>query len=116
MATRTSKSTSTARKSRSPARNQRDDPREARLTRKRSSAKITQAVITVPAYFNDSQRNATRDAGKIAGAKCSASSMSRPPRHWPTARQEKDEKIAVYDIGGSTFDIRSSKSRWRLRE
>ena len=47
--------------------------------------KITQAVITVPAYFNDSQRQATKDAGRIAGLKCSASSTSRPRRLSPTA-------------------------------
>jgi molecular chaperone DnaK len=68
--------------------------------------KITQAVITVPAYFNDSQRNATKDAGKIAGLE-----VLRIVNE-PTAAslaygldKKKDEKIAVYDLGGGTFDI-----------
>src|SRR6187397_1088973 len=68
--------------------------------------KITQAVITVPAYFNDSQRNATKDAGKIAGL-----DVLRIVNE-PTAAslaygldKKKDEKIAVYDLGGGTFDI-----------
>jgi len=68
--------------------------------------KVTQAVITVPAYFNDSQRQATKDAGKIAGLEV--------PRivNEPTAAalaygldKKKDETIAVYDFGGGTFDI-----------
>jgi molecular chaperone DnaK len=68
--------------------------------------KITQAVITVPAYFNDSQRNATKDAGRIAGLE-----VLRIVNE-PTAAslaygldKKKDEKIAVYDLGGGTFDI-----------
>ncbi|HEY6291795.1 MAG TPA: molecular chaperone DnaK [Terriglobia bacterium] len=68
--------------------------------------KITQAVITVPAYFNDSQRQATKDAGKIAGLE-----VLRIVNE-PTAAalaygldKEKDETIAVYDFGGGTFDI-----------
>jgi molecular chaperone DnaK len=68
--------------------------------------KITQAVITVPAYFNDSQRNATKDAGKIAGLE-----VLRIVNE-PTAAslaygldKKSDEKIAVYDLGGGTFDI-----------
>jgi molecular chaperone DnaK len=68
--------------------------------------KITQAVITVPAYFNDSQRNATKDAGKIAGLEVlriinepTAASLSYG------LEKKKDEKIAVYDLGGGTFDI-----------
>ena len=67
---------------------------------------ITQAVITVPAYFNDSQRQATKDAGKIAGLE-----VLRIVNE-PTAAslaygldKNKDEKIAVYDLGGGTFDI-----------
>jgi molecular chaperone DnaK len=67
---------------------------------------ITQAVITVPAYFNDSQRNATKDAGKIAGLEVlriinepTASSLA-----YGLDRKE-DETIAVYDLGGGTFDI-----------
>jgi molecular chaperone DnaK len=67
---------------------------------------VTQAVITVPAYFNDSQRQATKDAGRIAGLEVSriineptASSLA-----YGLAKQ-KDEKIAVFDLGGGTFDI-----------
>jgi molecular chaperone DnaK len=67
---------------------------------------ITEAVITVPAYFNDSQRNATKAAGEIAGLKV------RRIINEPTAAslaygldKASDEKIAVYDLGGGTFDI-----------
>ena len=74
---------------------------EARL-----GEKITEAVITVPAYFNDSQRNATKAAGEIAGLNV------RRIINEPTAASlaygldnKKDEKIAVYDLGGGTFDI-----------
>jgi molecular chaperone DnaK len=72
----------------------------------RLGEKITQAVITVPAYFNDSQRQATKDAGRIAGLE-----VLRIINE-PTAASlaygldnKKDEKIAVYDLGGGTFDI-----------
>ena len=68
--------------------------------------KITDAVVTVPAYFNDSQRQATKDAGKIAGLNV------RRIINEPTAAslaygldKKKDEKIAVFDLGGGTFDI-----------
>ncbi|HSO26745.1 MAG TPA: Hsp70 family protein, partial [Anaerolineales bacterium] len=67
---------------------------------------VTQAVITVPAYFNDAQRNATKDAGKIAGLEVlriinepTASSLAYG------MDKKKDEVIAVYDLGGGTFDI-----------
>jgi molecular chaperone DnaK len=67
---------------------------------------VTQAVITVPAYFNDAQRNATKDAGKIAGLEVlriinepTASSLAYG------LDKKKDETIAVYDLGGGTFDI-----------
>ena len=67
---------------------------------------VTDAVITVPAYFNDSQRQATKDAGKIAGLNV------RRIINEPTAaalayglEKKKDEKIAVFDLGGGTFDI-----------
>jgi molecular chaperone DnaK len=68
---------------------------------------VTRAVITVPAYFNDAQRNATKEAGRLAGLKSSASSTSRPPPRSPTASTASSEKskIAVYDLGGGTFDI-----------
>jgi len=68
--------------------------------------KITQAVITVPAYFNDSQRNATKDAGKIAGLEVLR--IINEPTSASLAyglEKSKDEKIAVYDLGGGTFDI-----------
>jgi molecular chaperone DnaK len=68
--------------------------------------RITQAVITVPAYFNDAQRQATRDAGRIAGLDVlriinepTAASLSYG------LDKKKDERIAVYDLGGGTFDI-----------
>ncbi|MBI4785800.1 MAG: molecular chaperone DnaK [Chloroflexi bacterium] len=68
--------------------------------------KVTQAVITVPAYFNDSQRQATKDAGRIAGLEVlriinepTASSLAYG------LDKQKDETIAVYDFGGGTFDI-----------
>src|SRR5687767_981570 len=67
---------------------------------------VTQAVITVPAYFNDSQRQATKDAGKIAGLEVlriinepTASSLAYG------LDRKKDEKIVVYDLGGGTFDV-----------
>ena len=68
--------------------------------------KITQAVITVPAYFNDSQRNATKDAGKIAGLEVLR--IINEPTAASLAYgldKKNDEKIAVYDLGGGTFDI-----------
>ena len=68
---------------------------------------VTQAVITVPAYFNDSQRQATKDAGKIAGLEVlriinepTASALA-----YGLDKQGKDQTIAVYDLGGGTFDI-----------
>jgi len=68
--------------------------------------KITEAVITVPAYFNDSQRQATKDAGKIAGL--DVKRIINEPTAASLAYgmdKQKDEKIAVYDLGGGTFDI-----------
>src|SRR5215216_3691351 len=68
--------------------------------------KIVQAVITVPAYFNDSQRQATKDAGKIAGLEVLR--IINEPTAASLAYgldKKKDEKIAVYDLGGGTFDI-----------
>jgi len=68
--------------------------------------KVTQAVITVPAYFNDSQRQATKDAGRIAGLEVLR--IINEPTAAALAYgldKKKDEKIAVYDLGGGTFDI-----------
>jgi molecular chaperone DnaK len=68
--------------------------------------KISQAVITVPAYFNDSQRQATKDAGKIAGLEVLR--IINEPTAASLAYgldKKKDEKIAVYDLGGGTFDV-----------
>jgi len=68
--------------------------------------KITQAVITVPAYFNDSQRNATKDAGKIAGLEVLRIINEPTAASLAYGLDKKtDEKIAVYDLGGGTFDI-----------
>lgn len=72
----------------------------------RTGEKITQAVITVPAYFNDSQRQATKDAGRIAGLEVLR--IINEPTAASLAYgldKKKDEKIAVYDLGGGTFDI-----------
>jgi molecular chaperone DnaK len=68
--------------------------------------KITQVVVTVPAYFNDAQRQATKDAGKIAGLEVMR--IINEPTAASLAYgldKKKDEKIAVYDLGGGTFDI-----------
>ncbi|HRV08215.1 MAG TPA: Hsp70 family protein, partial [Acidobacteriota bacterium] len=68
--------------------------------------KVTQAVITVPAYFNDSQRQATKDAGKIAGLEVQR--LVNEPTAAALAYgldRKKDETIAVFDFGGGTFDI-----------
>jgi molecular chaperone DnaK len=69
---------------------------------------VTQAVITVPAYFNDSQRQATKDAGKIAGLEVlriinepTAAALS----YGVDKSDKKDRKVAVYDLGGGTFDV-----------
>ncbi|MBK8287658.1 MAG: molecular chaperone DnaK [Cellvibrionales bacterium] len=68
---------------------------------------VTEAVITVPAYFNDSQRQATKDAGRIAGleVKRIINEPTAAAIAFGMDKQEGDRKIAVYDLGGGTFDI-----------
>src|SRR6187397_3670937 len=69
--------------------------------------KVTDAVITVPAYFNDSQRQATKDAGRIAGleVKRIINEPTAAALAFGLDKKEGDRKIAVYDLGGGTFDI-----------
>jgi len=83
--------------------------------------KVTQAVITIPAYFNSSQRQATEDAGKIAGLEVLR--IINEPTAASLAyglQKKKNEKIAVYDLGGGTFDIsilevgEGDKDQWVL--
>jgi molecular chaperone DnaK len=68
---------------------------------------VTEAVITVPAYFNDSQRQATKDAGRIAGldVKRIINEPTAAALAYGLDKQPKDSKIAVYDLGGGTFDV-----------
>jgi molecular chaperone DnaK len=68
---------------------------------------VTEAVITVPAYFNDSQRQATKDAGKIAGldVKRIINEPTAAALAFGLDKKEGDRKIAVYDLGGGTFDV-----------
>ena len=70
-------------------------------------SEVTEAVITVPAYFNDSQRQATKDAGKIAGleVKRIINEPTAAALAYGMEKQQGDRKIAVYDLGGGTFDI-----------
>jgi len=69
--------------------------------------KVTEAVITVPAYFDDSQRQATKDAGKIAGleVKRIINEPTAAALAYGLDKEKTDEKIAVYDLGGGTFDV-----------
>ncbi len=69
--------------------------------------KVTQAVITVPAYFSDSQRQATKDAGKIAGLEVLRiiNEPTAAALAYGMDKEEKDQKIMVYDLGGGTFDV-----------
>ncbi len=68
---------------------------------------VTEAVITVPAYLNDSQRQATKDAGRIAGldVKRIINEPTAAALAFGMDKQEGDRKIAVYDLGGGTFDV-----------
>ncbi|CAI2608657.1 Chaperone protein DnaK [Apilactobacillus kunkeei] len=68
---------------------------------------VSEAVITVPAYFNDSQRQATKDAGKIAGldVKRIINEPTAASLAYGLDKQDKDEKVLVYDLGGGTFDV-----------
>lgn len=66
---------------------------------------VTQAVITVPAYFNDSQRQATKDAGKIAGLEVMRIVNEPTAAALAYGVGEKDQKVMVYDLGGGTFDV-----------
>ncbi|KRM08319.1 molecular chaperone DnaK [Liquorilactobacillus ghanensis DSM 18630] len=69
--------------------------------------KVSQAVITVPAYFNDGQRQATKDAGKIAGLKVEriVNEPTAAALAYGLDKLDKDEKILVFDLGGGTFDV-----------
>ncbi|WP_303027509.1 Hsp70 family protein, partial [Duncaniella muris] len=68
---------------------------------------VTEAVITVPAYFNDSQRQATKEAGEIAGltVKRIVNEPTAAALAYGLDKSDKDQKIAVFDLGGGTFDI-----------
>jgi len=68
---------------------------------------VTEAIITVPAYFNDSQRQATKDAGRIAGldVKRIINEPTAAALAYGIGKSDKEEKIAVYDLGGGTFDV-----------
>ena len=69
--------------------------------------KVTQAVITVPAYFSDAQRQATKDAGRIAGLEVLRiiNEPTAAALAYGMDKEESDKKIMVYDLGGGTFDV-----------
>ena len=70
-------------------------------------AEVKEAVITVPAYFNDDQRKATKDAGAIAGldVKRIINEPTAAALAYGLDKQQNEQKIAVYDLGGGTFDV-----------
>ena len=72
---------------------------------------FTEAVITVPAYFDDSQRQATKDAGRIAGldVKRIINEPTAAALAYGMDKQRGDTKIVVYDLGGGTFDVSASE-------
>ena len=72
-----------------------------------SGEKVTEAVITVPAYFSDSQKQATKDAGKIAGldVKRIINEPTAAALAYGLDKDDKQHKILVYDLGGGTFDV-----------
>ena len=69
--------------------------------------KVDKAVITVPAYFNDAERQATKDAGKIAGLEVERiiNEPTAAALAYGLDKTDKDEKVLVFDLGGGTFDV-----------
>ena len=80
---------------------------KADAEKQRGPARLLQAVITVPAYFNDAQRQATKDAGKIAGLEVLRiiNEPTAAALAYGLDKVNKDEKILVFDLGGGTFDV-----------
>lgn len=66
---------------------------------------VKEAVITVPAYFTDAQRQATKDAGTIAGLEVKELSTNRQRQLWHMVWKRKRRKVLVFDLGGGTFDV-----------